>query len=49
MTHCSTSTYQTVELQTCVFYELVAGKRPISVICETSEVLAFMDIPVTSW
>lgn len=44
MTHCPKSTYQTVELQTCVFCELVASKRPISVICETSEVLAFMDI-----
>lgn len=44
MTHCPKSTYQTVELQTCVFCELVTSKRPISVICETSEVLAFMDI-----
>jgi histidine triad (HIT) family protein len=33
-----------VELDTCVFCELVARKRPISVIGETEDVLAFMDI-----
>jgi diadenosine tetraphosphate (Ap4A) HIT family hydrolase len=33
-----------VDLETCVFCELVAGKRPISVIGETEDVLAFMDI-----
>lgn len=31
-------------METCVFCELVAGKRPISVIGETEDVLAFMDI-----
>jgi len=31
-------------VQTCVFCELVVGKRPISVIGETQDVLAFMDI-----
>src|ERR1700751_6007506 len=31
-------------MDTCVFCELVAGKRPISVIGETEDVLAFMDI-----
>jgi histidine triad (HIT) family protein len=31
-------------VETCVFCELVAGKRPISVIGETQDVLAFMDI-----
>ena len=31
-------------METCVFCELVAGKRPISVIGETRDVLAFMDI-----
>ena len=34
----------TVDLETCVFCELVAGKRPISVIDEKEDVLAFMDI-----
>jgi histidine triad (HIT) family protein len=34
----------TVDLQTCVFCELVAGNRPISVIDETEDVLAFLDI-----
>jgi histidine triad (HIT) family protein len=34
----------TVDLETCIFCELVAGKRPISVIDETEDVLAFMDI-----
>jgi len=39
----------TVDLETCVFCELVAGKRPISVIDETEDILAFMDIqPVNS-
>ena len=33
-----------VDLETCVFCELVAGKRPISVIDEAENVLAFMDI-----
>jgi len=33
-----------VELDTCVFCELVARKRPISAIGETEDVLAFMDI-----
>ena len=33
-----------VELDTCVFCELVARKLPISVIGETEDVLAFMDI-----
>jgi len=33
-----------VDLETCVFCELVAGKRPISVIDQTEDVLAFMDI-----
>jgi len=31
-------------LETCVFCELVAGRRPISVIAETEDILAFMDI-----
>src|SRR5215469_5430225 len=31
-------------METCVFCELVAGKRPISVIGETHNLLAFMDI-----
>jgi histidine triad (HIT) family protein len=31
-------------LEPCVFCELVARKRPISVIAETKDVLAFMDI-----
>lgn len=31
-------------METCVFCELVAGKRPISVIGETEDILAFMDI-----
>jgi histidine triad (HIT) family protein len=31
-------------LETCVFCELVAGNRPISVVGETADVLAFMDI-----
>ena len=44
MARYSTSTCRTVELETCVFCELVAGKRPISVIDETADVLAFMDI-----
>jgi hypothetical protein len=34
----------TVDMKTCVFCELIAGKRPISVIDETEDVLAFMDI-----
>jgi diadenosine tetraphosphate (Ap4A) HIT family hydrolase len=34
----------TVELESCVFCELVAGKQPISVVDETEDVLAFMDI-----
>jgi histidine triad (HIT) family protein len=34
----------TVDLETCIFCELVAGKLPISVIDETEDVLAFMDI-----
>jgi diadenosine tetraphosphate (Ap4A) HIT family hydrolase len=34
----------TVDFETSVFCELVAGKRPISVIDETQDVLAFMDI-----
>ena len=34
----------TVDLETCIFCELVAGKRPISVIDETKHILAFMDI-----
>jgi len=33
-----------LDLETCVFCELVAGKRPISVIGETEDALAFMDI-----
>jgi histidine triad (HIT) family protein len=33
-----------VDLETCVFCELVASRRPISVIDETEDVLAFMDI-----
>jgi histidine triad (HIT) family protein len=35
---------RTGDLETCVFCELVAGNRPISVIGETEDVLAFMDI-----
>ena len=35
---------QTVDLETCVFCELIAGKLPISVIDETEDVLALMDI-----
>ena len=34
----------TVDLETCSFCELVAGKPPISVIDETEDVLALMDI-----
>jgi histidine triad (HIT) family protein len=34
----------TVDLETCVFCELVAGKLPISVVDETADVLALMDI-----
>jgi histidine triad (HIT) family protein len=34
----------TIDLETCIFCELVAGKLPISVIDETADVLAFMDI-----
>jgi len=34
----------TVDLETCIFCELVAGKPPISVIDETEDVLALMDI-----
>lgn len=34
----------TVDLETCIFCELVAGKLAISVIDETEDVLAFMDI-----
>ena len=33
-----------LDLETCVFCELVARKRPISVIGETEDALAFMDI-----
>ena len=33
-----------LELEACVLCELVARKRPISVIGETEDVLAFMDI-----
>ena len=33
-----------VDLETCVFCELVAGKLPISLIDETEHVLAFLDI-----
>ena len=44
MAHCSTSRFRRVELKTCVFCELVAGKRSISVISETADVLTFMDI-----
>ena len=33
-----------MDLETCVFCELVAGRRPISVIGETEDALAFMDI-----
>ena len=37
------------DLENCVFCELVAGKRPISIIDETADILAFMDIqPVNS-
>ena len=31
-------------METCVFCELVARKRPVSVIGETADILAFMDI-----
>ena len=31
-------------METCIFCQLVAGKLPISVIDETEDVLAFMDI-----
>jgi histidine triad (HIT) family protein len=34
----------TADLETCIFCELVAGKLPMSVIDETEDVLAFMDI-----
>ena len=34
----------TVDPETCVFCELVAGKLPISVIDETEDVVALMDI-----
>jgi histidine triad (HIT) family protein len=34
----------TVDLETCIFCELAAGKPPISVIDETEDVLALMDI-----
>ena len=34
----------TVDPETCIFCELVAGKLPISVIDETADVLALMDI-----
>ena len=33
-----------MDLEICVFCELVAGKQPISIIDETEDVLAFMDI-----
>ena len=32
------------DLETCIFCELVAGKRPVSIIDETDDLLAFMDI-----
>ena len=35
---------RTVDPETCVFCELVAGKLPISVIDETEDVVALMDI-----
>ena len=35
---------RTVDPETCVFCELVAGKLPISVIDETQDVVALMDI-----
>jgi hypothetical protein len=34
----------TVDFETCIFCELVAGRLPISVIDETDDVLALMDI-----
>ena len=34
----------TVNLEPCVFCELVAGKLPISIVDETEDVLALMDI-----
>ena len=34
----------TIDLEACIFCELVAGKLPISVVDETEDVLAFMDI-----
>jgi histidine triad (HIT) family protein len=34
----------TLDLETCIICELVAGKLPISVIDETEDVLALMDI-----
>ena len=33
-----------IDLETCVFCELVARKRPISIVDETPDILAFMDI-----
>ena len=34
----------TVDRETCIFCQLVAGKLPISVVDETADVLALMDI-----